>query len=569
MADTVTLGKLFDAGRFDSLVYVDDEFHDVGVRLQRIADGLSPERLRSIAALEIGEGVPDDMVHRIARGKIDAVTDRAQPLATELLRLSGDRENELDSVFTALLSELPIERRKCFSMAEWKREEKSIMESAKSGSKLLFVFDDDFRREGYSESEGRNVLGGIVAQLGDRPFAAVLLTHKASTGELEQAIAEELAKAAPTTAAAVVVIGKGPIEKDAGELPLRIKYAILKGDFAAMKNEVMKCYKDSLGDGHAAIASLDVEQFERIVVKSSSAEGAWIPDTVSRLVQAYQMRSMRRRLRSGPRIFSLIEKMEPIVALATKSPAGAFSAVANRHQHHEVIESDVTELGLPLALGDVFEVATRRCVLVAQPCDLALRSRGDRGGRDAYKLASLLELRKRSGSASSSAESISIELRHAEPSGDSLIVQFSVATIVPAWVLDWCTYSPSGECELSSDQQLRDNVEGCSARRFSKLREQIESQVMRPVAQLKWAIVGQDLKLGVDEEQRQMLRAMLRLPECPELNPLLTTRGKEWTIKLVGVKRVSRVAERYSVAILTSYAHYLSRPAHPHEYTRA
>ncbi len=613
-ATPATLKDLCTAAGFAKVVYVDDYFARSLVRMQAMLDELPLAKVIGISRLGLSpadEAPDEDTVRAEAKRALETVVEsgHADPLFDELAAAMeganlGAEDALAVSQFAKALGDIAPVTVLRLSMGEWRRQGDGLLDLATKGSTTLFVFDDDFKLEDLPTDAGRNELLRVTARLGTARHAAVLLTHKAQDEKTEIEVEAEILAGNQDGAERVVVVGKGPLRTSTVGLVRRVKYAMLKSAFLTLKGHVRAAVEESAKAAVDYVDGMGVDEFERIIVHSSMIEGAWSPETMTRVLSVGQEKRVRRNLRSAVAVHQVVSSIEPLAGIDTGSPATSVRDRAYVLQRAEVLDlaADLEGLYLPLDLGDVFELGPKRFVLIAQSCDVAIRQAGDRS-RDEDRLVALAEIRTKGGppiatgiapvaagtpsasEAETDADSEDTEFRieHIEADGASAAIHFNRVTMVPTWILDFVVYSPTGECQLASDAIAPNNMATAWKQRLGILKQRIAKTVVGPYVPLafhtdkqikaaetkaKDAGLVADPALG-ETERVKILQGLLRLPLGAKLKPVLESKPDgSWKLTLGGLRRTQRIRERHAAALLAAFGHFGSRPAYPHELTR-
>lgn len=539
---TATLDQLCKGAGFSRIVYVDDFFDHSAARIEALIADRSPAELRSINALQLGE-TDDKFIHDAARTAAERITDphQLEQLFDELAaKVEGTDASDADQVavkaFKDALGNVAPGSVKQLSMGQWKLQRNALIAEAGADAVTLFIFDDDFSLEHLGANAGRAELQWIRAQLAGKRHATVLLTHGAPTEDAERGIEDELRNADTESGFRTVVISKEPLQRGTGSLVRRVKYALLQDHFLALRGKVRTAMDAAAKSAITALDNMGVDEFERIIVHSSLTEGAWCPDTVTRVIWVGHEKAVRRSLRTDRSVHDVVTAIEPLARLRTGVASPKVIEHACRLQHLEVIDSvsDMDGLFLPLELGDIFECKGKRYILIAQSCDLAIRSNGERN-RDEDRIVALVELRAAipspplvaaaaadaasapppvaapastpetsdpapmapapAGQVDIAGQAASIELGCASPNdsssgehvftiangnvdGSSLTVLFDRITYVPIWLLDLTVVSPSGTCELTSAATASGVLQASWRARLSVLQRRVSKEVI-------------------------------------------------------------------------------------------
>lgn len=274
------------------------------------------------------------------------------------------------------------------SLGQWRREREEYLGDPTAAQETLFLFDRNFGREKGSADEGlvlvREVQGRGVAICG-------LITHTVSLGA-EQAAWSDLAREHGLDRNRFVVIAKqrlaGDGEPEHYSFLRMVRLAALSSRCASMKKAAWKIFAESVEAAQEAMERVSVLDFDQIVLTSSRREGVWEPDTLFRVFSVFMRQEARRRLHedSEADISTKVAEARKVSSIPVEAEAAFGSeplcAEAIRVHRFELFESCelLNSHHLPVDLGDIFETSKgQRYILLAQPCDLMVRSNGRRG----------------------------------------------------------------------------------------------------------------------------------------------------------------------------------------------
>lgn len=169
---------------------------------------------------------------------------------------------------------------------------------------------------------------------------------------------------------------------------------------ARLKRSAVHCLTEAHEKACEKVKTMEVYNFDEMVLRSSEVEGAWEADAIFRLFQIYH--------RDGARAAIL----QPEIALVFNDDVADARAISRnrvgddvhppeqlwelRHQELYLSGDLLNPFHAPLRSGDVFRVkrpgrTTRPYLLLAQPCDLAVRTNGTRSART----VTLLQIEKK------------------------------------------------------------------------------------------------------------------------------------------------------------------------------
>jgi hypothetical protein len=420
--------------------------------------------------------------------------------------------------------------------------------------------------EGKSVTYGRQLIDETHTINQGYKFVYALLTHNAPTDEAEISLQKEIAEQSPDLAEYLLVIAKSRLSDNSDRFAERMKHLLLYRLFRVLTRRL----RDETGTAsELAIKQLDdlgVQSFERIILGTSRAEGAWSPDTLVRVIGVYQQQQIKQNIRKDSKLHDLVRDINPICDVGTSVMTEGVATAAKRLQHDEIYESGelINTVQLPLASGDVFEdTKGNQYVLLAQPCDLMVRGNGlrrskDRDSRQMVPFAPLRKVESKYG------EGLILppeqyELPHFLDK-ERWSVRLAEAYFLPVWLLDLSVLNAQGRCSLIAGQEPSPLLIDPWRKRLAVLDER------------RAGIVASVNKITDESIDRaELLQSYCRIPMGSPFEVQLTQEQNgtdlKWSLT-IGLRRTSRVTERHATAILIEYAAYLARLAHPHDLTR-
>lgn len=239
----------------------------------------------------------------------------------------------------------------------------------------------------------------------------------------------------------------------------------------------------------------------------------------------------------------------------------------------------------PIINGDIFEIDGKEYVLLAQPCDLQLRSNGRR------KLEIVTLLKTTIKSEEEKAEDNQGKVSYWNEEGSCGIVEYGKEPIqIHLDILDLCTYSPNGIGNLalgdenpspllSKSQVSRYKVLHSSFKKrhqsfsssFEKF-QQVSSEINsfnRELFQNRDRSDSSKMmaKLNINEIEKKCFSQEIPYSNKPSIMPDLQE-FKQGKVIFTSVKRVKRIREPFATYYLWSYSQNRSRPAFPGDLMR-
>ena len=566
--------KLLDTVGVSRVVIVDDEY---AAHVEKLLEICSALRATDLARLPHLQEIPFDAPYELWSGEIRKVWQtldnakqrrvlaEARMLDTTSTAGSADGEtgeeqaaddykaaNSLEEILDGLagLEFVPL------SLSEWREQGPDLLEDVKAAHTLLF-FDRDFsREEAGAENEGfkqiREVQTANVGYCG-------LISHMVPLGgEYEAWI--QLSEEHNLVRDRFVVIAKERLKKESagfyGFLGM-LRLAALSGRYARVKCKAWSIFENSLSEARKAMERLSVLDFDKMVFASSRKEGVWEPDTLFRVFGILVRREARLRLLEDGDIPDAVAAARTVSAAPeeiTKAlEADSDSNESLRMQRFEIYDpgDELNRFHTPIDLGDIFRFDSneRHYILLAQPCDLMVRKRGLRNYEDNSlgRMAAVVELvfgeaEKR--------ESWGELPFYEEETGKSVFANFAKVHQVPLAVLDLCAVCPDGSAGID-----------VSAERPELL---IEPWRVRHRKLCKFFGKALDRYEKLTNTKLDDEIASLALPGSSTTLTLgSVVAGK--TLQY-GVKRMLRLRQPWSGALLTEFAQYQARAAFEHPF---
>jgi hypothetical protein len=390
----------------------------------------------------IWAGVPEE----IKRGLFEPVEsiglDGAGPLEEGKQDVPASRE------LKGYVEELGCEFRE-LSLEEWNREEATILASTGTEPTLL-LFDLDLSRDGGTDKQGALLLKRALTATG---AMCALITHNAVVGS-ERGLAADLSQEFDIPLDRLLVISKKHLLAETPnyeQLATDLRTVALAHRLGDLKDTVSRILRTAFEGTFKDLDALSPHAFEQIVFTSSRAEGVWEPDTLLRVFAVLMGKRARASLRLDPALHRTIQLVREVNSVIR--PLGVTSE-ARRIHAEEIYESSELLNGSfsPLDLGDIFKITisgqTRHYALIAQPCDLMLRTDGKRK-RDLDKLPFVLT-RVRDVPTADSIHSRYVHLAYFDPpTGTKFYAHLSEIIYVDPAILDLCTMNIDGSAKIN------------------------------------------------------------------------------------------------------------------------
>ena len=371
------------------VICVDDTYGDQLSLEEVVAAAASLDADQLADALpELGESIPDDqdVLRQKVRDVWDKLDEDIRPMRAEAVLVAARRQDgdETDDLANAsILGELiPENKLVTLSPSQWQDQQEDLLE-ADGDHRTLFLFDRDFSKDGGDSEGGIKIIASLLARADTGSLICGLLTHTV-TPENQSEQWAELSTKHGIPRDRFIVIPKLHLSKDPVLFAQTLKFAALCPDFTEMKRKTKEIIADAAATAANRVDDVSIFDLDHIVFRVSAKEGLWEPDILFRLHALFHRLESRRLAHEGGALEEIARRLRAVSAIPTDR--GAFTPPSNAWaiQHEELFESDahINQNHLPLEVGDIFErvgtTSRKRYILLAQPCDLMVRSDGKR-----------------------------------------------------------------------------------------------------------------------------------------------------------------------------------------------
>ena len=486
---------------------------------------------------------------------------KEEPVAEKQEELSDKDDEMATQGITDLFMSLDGYTLTTLSLSQWKSKKDSLLSNSDSVSRTLFLFDKDFRKEGKSDDYGIE----LIRQAHRKNVTICgLITHTIVKGQ-EIACWKKLADDYGLDKNRFLVVSKQRLtSEDTAEYYgfLRmVRYIALSNSSAAMKMTAWSIFEEALEEAKKSLEAMSILDFDQIVFTSSIREGVWEPDTLFRVFSVLLRREALTRLhdKSNSDFVRKVAVTREISTIpleigeefGTEPPCPE----ALKIQRFELYESAeyINKHNLPLELGDMFiDSSDRTYLLLSQPCDLMVRSNGNRSYDDKHaRSAKLVEVIVPPISQENTENFGEIKFFH-EETGASAYANFAKSYDFRLAVLDLCVFNQDGSAQIDLDARCPGTVIQAWKKHNTKLYKLYNTAYKR-YTELKAKSVKHAL-------------CMCMLPvACFTRKFRVVVEDK--AIKY-DITRVGRLKQPLSGAILIAFARYNSRAAFPHHLYR-
>ena len=118
----------------------------------------------------------------------------------------------------------------------------------------------------------------------------------------------------------------------------RLKATLLYRLFRVVRQKLTAATTEANAVALQEIEKLGLEAFERIVLRSSQEEGAWSPETLTRLFGVTHERLVRLRLRGDVELHEAVADIDPLCSIETQGVSDAVRELAENLQRLEMYD---------------------------------------------------------------------------------------------------------------------------------------------------------------------------------------------------------------------------------------
>jgi hypothetical protein len=265
------------------------------------------------------------------------------------------------------------------SRTEWEQQKESFLGDAREGRSLL-LFDQDLRSDGGTETGGMAIIANILSTEHSASVMCGLLSHTV-TVENETSEWERLAKTNSLECDQFVVIAKENLSADLLQFTRMLKLAALTPDCKKVKERIQQLIEKSTTKAADGVGTINVFEFEHIVLRISQAEGINEQEMLFRLFAIFQRDELRQLAAGDTELSTLLQRLRSVSLIPAKMGTPRLSTWKLQQKEMYESGSHINGLHLPIEIGDVFKKQdneTKQYILLGQPCDLMVRSKGER-----------------------------------------------------------------------------------------------------------------------------------------------------------------------------------------------
>jgi len=457
----------------------------------------------------------------------------------------------------------------------WHEQRGALIGECTEEHRTLFLFDQDLEvnDETLGFAKGSDIIRDMVekekASFGTRWFCG-MLTHTVEKGD-EITSWRRLAESEDLDLCSFMPIAKATMyDDDALAFYSAIYRTLINIYCQTIKSLAQDAFREALENALERFVDLDPIDFEHLVVQSSEIEGVSELETLIRLYGIIQKDQVKSQILQQPRAgeFAAAARSAKDIADIGRKMTTSSQERLHKLRREELYESDqlVNSYNDPIRNGDIFEIGKsggrlKLWVLIAQPCDLMVRSDGKRAREENFKVAVLAPLCTRPlGDKVEVKNGLDFSLEHYDHDGaQSAVVRFADATPANLHILDLAVFNEGGHCQLAA---VPDPAMSLPSRAWEK-RDAILSNHFRKVT-----------------KQIERARSLHGNPVADLLATAIIPRGapgkafaKYGTYNggafSYPIRRCGRIRDPLATSLLMAYSRFLARDADKHDFSKA
>ncbi|MDR2560729.1 MAG: hypothetical protein LBC63_03025 [Holophagales bacterium] len=560
--------KLLDLLEVKRVVSVDD-INDKSISL---ADVIAAANSMEDSILlhtfpEIGESISCDQKIRAEQirrkwTQLDTTSQMELGKALVIAAHMHDGDNEAnDMANMSIMSDIiPKDKLTCLSLKQWKTQREQLLKDSMN-QHTLFLFDQDFSKEGGGREEGITIIKKLLKD-DTKNLICALLTHTVTPAEQLQR-QRELSVAHDINPDRFILIPKLHISEAPIQFAHLLMLSVLAPDFTELKLQTSTIINNAAQDAAKQVEEISIDDLYHIVFQVPAKEGIWEPDMLFRLYAMFHRLKSRCLAHDDGKLEAIAARLRIV---RTKLEEKGIGALTKPRRVWELQRKELYEDGdyinknhLPLELGDIFEKvggnSQKKYILLAQPCDLMVRSCGKRQPELLrIPLAEIVQADKKK-------PPYWKEMPYFGPSHENhWFVNFKRIHSVCECLLDLCVFNQDGVAELTVGGDAPSGIRPAWEERYKYLSKRLTREAEKAA---KLFPDGEDGT--VDQFNRKIAKyiGIVNLFFGDDLfKGKLTTKPDNTHSITFNCKRVERLSRDRAIEMLMLYTATLARPAY-------
>ncbi len=472
-----------------TVVYVDDVYSiqddaEVELVIEWFSEALSKGKARECNAL-VGEtwfsDSGDDEIwkrrlrERWSNTDADEKASMLDRLAVILeIEIETERDRERISLLQSLIRCETLE----LSPSEWEARSGEIIQQAATGNGVLCLFDYNLQgAHGYTDHHGAIFLENAINARGDRPVICGLLTHTVQEGD-EIDRSSQLADEYGLNRSDFLILSKDRLN-DSMRFAHGLKMMSLNYARDSLARSVREIAQEADRQANEDLMQVSVYNFDYMVLRSSEKEGVWEVETLFRLFEILRRIAFQKQAFSPDNIATFNTQIARIRVIREVKTDVEPDYPPN--QRWEIRKSELYDEGefinsahLPLEPGDIFALGNKKFILVAQPCDLIVRSDGQR----AAKTVTLLKVTTPPDTPRTPYK-FPLDYFTLDSGGKKGYAKFRSAYTISTQVLDLAVLNPDGRCRLDPALDLPPSLHTSWRKHFEAIGRKFQNHSSR------------------------------------------------------------------------------------------
>ena len=569
------LAQLFTHLKIAKIIFVDDKAElqtDAGAVIKVLA--ANPAAGQALGSFFPGVALTienDALQEQISARLADLDAEGVAALRGVLSAQGGDAaEREAGGRLQDLLPDATMAH--LLTPHAWHERRAELIAECTEERRTLFLFDQELEVQDTSLgfTKGSEIIRDMAekerAGFGTRWFCG-MLTHTVEMGH-EVTSWRGLAKSENLDLRFFMPIAKTTLD-DAPAFYGAVYRTLINTYCQTMKTLAQDAFGKALENALERFADLDPIDFEHMVVKSSEDEGVSELETLIRVYGIIQKDQVKSQILQQARVgeFAAAARTVKDIADIGRTLSATSQERLHKLRREELYESDqlVNSYNDPLRNGDLFEIGegvdVKLWVLIAQPCDLMVRSDGKRVREENFKVAVLAPLNTRAlGEPAEAKDGLSFALEHYDHDGaQSALVKFANATPANLQVLDLAVFNKDGRCHLSA---AADPALSLPSRAWEKRDAELRGHFGKVTKQIE------DARKTHKDQVAKLLAAAI-VPRGAPKKAFAKYGAYEAGAYTYPIRRCGRLREPLAASLLSGYSRFLARDAYEHDYSKA
>ncbi|ESY66841.1 MULTISPECIES: hypothetical protein [Mesorhizobium] len=449
--------------------------------------------------------------------------------------------------------------------AEWEAKREALLAVCTTTARTLFFFDQELD----DGAEGTAIISSLAQQdavaFGTRWFCG-LLSHILDKGE-EVVVWRALSDEKKIPLKLFMPISKQNLH-DGAAFYGAVYRTVINIYTEKLKDLALDAFGRAMSDALTEFRNLDPIDFEHIIAKSSEDEGVGELETLIRVYSIVQRDRIKKELLDQERLSNFLQEARTVKKVADVGRTYSDEAAKRRAKlrYKELYEAPelINQFRDPLRNGDLFEIGSgthlKLWMLIAQPCDLMVRSDGKRAFENNFKVAVLAPVKRGVlGSPPATKPGYGFELARLDHDGmQAASVVFTQATPIALEVLDLAVLRADGKCEIETNG-------AAPTAEFSSMGWDNRAVRLRK-SFTETATKIEERRKTTDNDRAKEYAGFLMPAASPDV--AFRKYGEYANGKFsYAIKRAGRVREPFATSVLAAFSRYLSRDAYEHDFS--